>query len=58
MRRLTAIALGAALLAPLSLEAEANQPVPIKEWKVGWEGRPRDPYAGPDGNPSPCFQGP
>ena len=49
MRRLTRVALAAALLAPLSLEAQANQPVPIKEFKVEWEGRPRDPYAGPDG---------
>jgi virginiamycin B lyase len=49
MRRLTTVALAAALLAPLSLEAQANQPVPIKEWPVEWAGRPRDPYVAPDG---------
>jgi virginiamycin B lyase len=49
MRKLTAIALGAALLAPLSLQAQANAPVPIDEFKVEWEGRPRDPYVAPDG---------
>ena len=49
MRRLTAVAWAAALLAPLILEAQSNQPVPIKEFKVEWEGRPRDPDGAPDG---------
>jgi virginiamycin B lyase len=49
MRKRTAVVWAAALLAPLALQAQANQPVPIKEFKVEWEGRPRDPYVAPDG---------
>src|SRR5262245_14217373 len=29
--------------------APASNPSVVKEWKVEWGGRPRDPFVGPDG---------
>ncbi len=50
-RRFAPVAFAALPFVPVELEAQ-EAPVPSAEWQVPWgaEGRPRDPYVGPDGN--------